>query len=277
MEDSKKQQKAEILFTVYMALLLGITVFRPWALSWNCFFQGSLNLKPFAEYVRLLEKGELLRVLYLFLGNIAAFMPFGMYLAYRKPERKLGRIVLYGFLLSLVIECMQYVLGTGYTELDDLILNTVGVGVGGKLNKWNKIKFIRYVGTGVVIFSAVYASLLYQEPSVEDAVKDVQSGQYNWFVPIDCESFDGKYIAKQEYSESEKPMRSIRVDIYDAESDVLADSIYAESSWCGFLGIMWGKGNYNLAIGLMDGTVLYYEYADGGWHEAEHAGEEKLD
>ncbi len=91
MEDSKKQEKWEVPFIVYMALLLGITVFRPWALSWNHFFQGSFNLKPFTEYVRLLEKGGLLRVLYLLLGNIAAFMPFGMYLAYRKPEWKLGR------------------------------------------------------------------------------------------------------------------------------------------------------------------------------------------
>ncbi len=57
MEDSKKQEKWEVPFIVYMALLLGITVFRPWALSWNHFFQGSFNLKPFTEYVRLLEKG----------------------------------------------------------------------------------------------------------------------------------------------------------------------------------------------------------------------------
>lgn len=274
MRGSEEQQKWEVPFIVYMALLLGITVFRPWAISWNRFFQGSLNLKPFAEYVRLLREGELLRVLYLFLGNIAAFIPFGLYLAYRKPEMKLWRIVLYGFLLSFIIECMQYVLGTGYTELDDLILNTAGVGVGAKLNKWNKVKFIRYAGTGVLIFSALYAAYFFKEPSAKDAVEDIKAGQYNWFVPIDCESFDGKYLAKQEYPASETPLKSIQIDIYDTESNTLVDSIYAESLWYGFYGIMWGKDNYNLAIGLTDGTVLYYEYADGGWHETDRAGGE---
>ena len=275
MEDSKKRKKWEVPFIVYMALLLGITVFRPWAMSWNHFFQGSLNVKPFAEYARLLGQGELLRVLYLFLGNIVVFIPFGMYLAYRKPEIKFGRIVLYGFLLSLVIECMQYVLGTGYTELDDLILNTVGVGVGGKLHKWNKIKFLRYISTGVLIFSVLYASYFFKEPSAEDAVEDMRSGQYNWFVPIDCKSFDGTYLAKQEYPETENTVRSIRVNIFDTESNVLVDSIYAESLWCGFQGIMWGRDNYNLAIGLMDGTVLHYEYADGGWQKIKNTEGEK--
>lgn len=103
MEDSKKQEKWEVPFIVYMALLLGITVFRSWALSWNHFFQGSFNLKPFTEYVRLLEKGELLRVLYLLLGNIAAFMPFGMYLAYRKPEWKLGRFAFFRDICGLFL------------------------------------------------------------------------------------------------------------------------------------------------------------------------------
>lgn len=263
MVDSKKQEKREVLFIIYMALLLGITVFRPWALSWNHFLQGSLNLKPFTEYVRLLEKGELLRTLYLFLGNIAAFMPFGMYLAYRKPEGKPGRIVLYGFLLSLAIECMQYVLGTGYTELDDLILNTVGAGVGAKLNKWNKIKFLRYVCIGVLLFSVLYSSCFYKEPSPEN-------NTIKWFVPIDCESFDGRYLAKQEFSEvSENPLRSIRIDIYDTETDTLVDSIYIESLWSGFQGIMWGDNNYNLIIGKWDGTRLCYVYENGGWHEAE--------
>lgn len=265
MQDAKKRQKRETLFIVYMALLSGITVFRPWAMSWDRFFQGSLNLKPFVEYARLLGQGELLRALYLFLGNIVVFMPFGMYLAYQKPEMKFGRIVLYGFLLSLAIECMQYVLGTGYTELDDLILNTIGVGVGVKLNQWNKAKFIRYAGAGVLLFSALYSAYFYKEPSPEN-------NTIKWFVPIDCESFDGRYLAKQEISgvSDDNPLRSIRIDIYDTEKNTLVDSIYIESLWSGFQGIMWGDDNYNLIIGKWDGTMLHYVYEDGGWHEAEN-------
>ena len=40
------------------------------------------------------------------------------------------RAALWGFLLSLAIETMQYILGSGISELDDLILNTVGAMLG---------------------------------------------------------------------------------------------------------------------------------------------------
>ena len=54
-----------------------------------------------------------------------------------RPLRKNGRQIagatvamLWGFLLSLGIETMQFVLGSGVSELDDLILNTAGAIMG---------------------------------------------------------------------------------------------------------------------------------------------------
>lgn len=268
MEDSKKQQKWETLFTVYLAVLLGITVFRPWAISWNHFFQGSINLKPFAEYARLLRQGKLLRVLYLFLGNIAVFIPVGMYLRYRKQDMEFWRIVLYGFLLSLIIECMQFVLGTGYSELDDLVLNTAGTGIGVKLIKWNKIRFITGVCSCVSAFCVLYVSFFYKEPSAKDAMTDIQEGKYNWFVTIDCSSFDGRYLATQEKTTSENGVPCVQVDIYNTKTDELIDSILVETLW-GFQGVMWGRDNYDLHMMLGDGTLLSYRYRGGSWHRIE--------
>ena len=75
-----------------------------------------------------------MRSLYLFGGNIVCFIPFGMYLQWRK-QWKLKTIAVMGLFFSLFIETMQYVLGTGVSELDDLILNTLGtvIGAGGML------------------------------------------------------------------------------------------------------------------------------------------------
>jgi len=42
----------------------------------------------------------------------------------------LYQTVLCGFFLSFVIEFLQFMLGTGVSELDDLILNTVGALIG---------------------------------------------------------------------------------------------------------------------------------------------------
>ena len=68
------------------------------------------------------------RIFYLFGGNIAGFIPFGVYLGYR--GKKIFPTVGYGFLLSLFIEIMQYVWGVGISEIDDLILNTFGAFIG---------------------------------------------------------------------------------------------------------------------------------------------------
>lgn len=43
---------------------------------------------------------------------------------------KTWKILLWGFLLSFFIESMQFIFGTGVSELDDLILNTLGVWIG---------------------------------------------------------------------------------------------------------------------------------------------------
>jgi glycopeptide antibiotics resistance protein len=46
--------------------------------------------------------------------------------------------VFYGFLLSAMIETLQFILGTGVSELDDLILNTFGVWIGAKIQNYRK-------------------------------------------------------------------------------------------------------------------------------------------
>ncbi|WP_342318675.1 VanZ family protein [Corynebacterium mayonis] len=57
------------------------------------------------------------------LGNIALFYPVG-FLAYRRPLTT-------GFLLSLAIETTQFATYSGYSDIDDLIFNTLGAGLGG--------------------------------------------------------------------------------------------------------------------------------------------------
>lgn len=48
----------------------------------------------------------------------------------RRHKLNLYQTVLCGFFLSFVIEFLQFMLGTGVSELDDLILNTVGALIG---------------------------------------------------------------------------------------------------------------------------------------------------
>ena len=74
------------------------------------------------------------------ISNIAAFIPFGLFLSEFLASakrfsagRRLGLATLAGFGLSLCIECLQLLLRVGFFELTDLVMNTLGALVGGCL------------------------------------------------------------------------------------------------------------------------------------------------
>ena len=66
---------------------------------------------------------------FLFLGNIGMFLPIGFFTALLWRRGRLWRSTLVGFLASLSIETIQLFIDRG-TDLDDLILNTVGAAAG---------------------------------------------------------------------------------------------------------------------------------------------------
>lgn len=90
--------------------------------------QHSINLVPFAT-IRL-EAGLLNRDLGLLniLGNIALFVPIGLFAVLSGRFRVRGAVCL-GVLLSVLVEMAQYVVGRS-SDVDDVLLNTVGVVVG---------------------------------------------------------------------------------------------------------------------------------------------------
>lgn len=124
-----------ILFLLYLAIVLRITVFRSSFSLQNLCKNGEIILTLFDGYIDLVRRGDWFAFTYLFVGNIIWFVPFGMYLQYVGKQRKLLRTAFYGFLFSLLIETLQYVFGTGFSELDDLVLNTLGAWIGGGLVK----------------------------------------------------------------------------------------------------------------------------------------------
>lgn len=133
----RKVQKiiVSILFVLYLAIVLRITVFRSTFTLQNLCQNGKMILTLFDGYIDLIRRGDWFAFTYLFVGNIVWFVPFGMYLQYMGRQRKLLQIAVYGFLFSLLIETLQYVFGTGFSELDDLVLNTLGAYIGGVVVK----------------------------------------------------------------------------------------------------------------------------------------------
>ncbi|MDP4153635.1 MAG: VanZ family protein [Bacillota bacterium] len=117
------------IFVVWLIALLKITVFRSNFSIERLFVNGKINYIPFKVLFEAFKKNGLGYFLYLFLGNIIWFMPLG-FLASILTKWSGWKIILAGFVLSLSIEVAQFVFGTGLTEIDDLILNTLGTFAG---------------------------------------------------------------------------------------------------------------------------------------------------
>ena len=115
-----------ILLAVYLLILLRITVFR----SNSYPIEMSVNLSLFTDLVATYRENGIWRVLYLVVGNIAWFVPFGFLLPMIWQRLKSFYIIPLGFLLSLIIESSQLALNKGMFEIDDLVLNTAGCAVG---------------------------------------------------------------------------------------------------------------------------------------------------
>lgn len=131
----KRKRRITILFLCYLTVLFKITVFRSGFGTHGFCVDGKINLKFFEEYIPLIQTCDWDRIAYLFVGNIIWFMPLGIYVQYRQAKRGILRAVGIGLALSILIETMQFVFGTGISELDDLILNTAGAALGALLSR----------------------------------------------------------------------------------------------------------------------------------------------
>ena len=116
-----------ILTLLWLAVLLRITVLREGCFS-HGLFSGRVEWDAFAYYCKLARVGNWRYFTYLFGGNLAWFAPAGVLVRLRGG--RLWQAALAGLALSLLVETGQFVLGSGVSELDDLILNTLGAVLG---------------------------------------------------------------------------------------------------------------------------------------------------
>lgn len=92
-------------------------------------------LKTISAYLYVLENREdaYLRgvAAYNLFGNIALFIPYGIFLPYLfKRLRKLWKAMLIGVITIVCVELLQIVTLRGSCDIDDLILNMIGIFLG---------------------------------------------------------------------------------------------------------------------------------------------------
>lgn len=137
MKNKKEEHRlvlAWTLFIVYMVFLMYFLFFAEIMGRTYIDRDYHYNLTPFREIRRFIVYRRTLgwfAVLSNLLGNVLAFVPFGMILPMLTTKcRNFFHIVLLGFDFSLFVETIQLISKVGSFDVDDLILNTLGAALG---------------------------------------------------------------------------------------------------------------------------------------------------
>ncbi|MBW9146780.1 VanZ family protein [Clostridium sp. CM027] len=126
------------IFVAYIAIIFKIVVFKyPGSIhifSTRAASLRRLNLIPFKLWVDFFENASSLgwawAISNLF-GNIIIFIPLGYLLPLiLKKAKSILPVACMSFVFSLVLESLQYVLAIGSSDIDDIILNTLGGVIG---------------------------------------------------------------------------------------------------------------------------------------------------
>ena len=123
----------------YLVVLIRIVLFKQVVL-YNLFaaigsMERTISIIPFKSLLDMINNNiSVTRILENILGNIAIFIPFGLLLPIVQKDKS-KKIILYGLITSALIEIIQYVFALGSSDIDDLMLNTLGTVIGYLLYK----------------------------------------------------------------------------------------------------------------------------------------------
>ncbi len=121
---------AGILFFCYFVILFYFLFFSEKmgrTFSERAYHYNLVPLKEISRFIRCRNVLGMNAVLLNLAGNVAAFIPFGVFLPmFYARCRNLFFTVWYSFELSLFVELLQLISKVGSFDVDDLLLNTIG-------------------------------------------------------------------------------------------------------------------------------------------------------
>jgi glycopeptide antibiotics resistance protein len=141
------RKSAKIIFAVYMIILIGVIILkfptgmvRATITGWingNPVVRTAPKLTPFQTIIEYTKNVHSLNDWFIknLAANIIMFLPYGFLIPLIKNKISCKNVILTGALLSVFIEIFQYVSALGQCDIDDVILNTLGVALGFVLYK----------------------------------------------------------------------------------------------------------------------------------------------
>lgn len=128
----------------------------------------TIAIIPFKSIMKYYNSGNLWATVLNVVGNVVIFIPFGVYLTLYTKHKTTLKVVSIAFIVSTIVEVVQFVLDIGIADVDDIILNVMGGLVGVWTYKILKLLFkedkkIKLVLIGLVFILAFsyFALILY--------------------------------------------------------------------------------------------------------------------
>lgn len=128
MENKQRVKKGLHNLLLYSVLGIYILILFAFLFLKRTEFQ-SVNLVPFLSIMNYLNGDMLARAFSAnnIIGNIALFIPLGVYITLLNGNKKASvNNVCIIALVSVIVEIAQYLFKVGATDIDDVILNTLG-------------------------------------------------------------------------------------------------------------------------------------------------------
>ncbi|MCJ7992216.1 VanZ family protein [Priestia megaterium] len=130
-----KRNVINVLFLGSILFIIGLTMFPEASLGIGV-DQGGINLVPFYTIGDLLLHRSFGDFIINNMGNIILFIPLGTLLPFKfNSISSFSKVCLIGMAFSLLIEIVQLSMPNRWTDIDDVILNTLGTGIGYGLSK----------------------------------------------------------------------------------------------------------------------------------------------
>ena len=123
--NKRKINITKILFGVYSVLLIWIILFKAsFSISDFIALSGERSINLILFYYSTEVNFHLREVI----ANMLIFVPLSIYLKMLDKDNK--KVILFGFVFSILLEISQFIFGLGATDITDVIANTVGTILG---------------------------------------------------------------------------------------------------------------------------------------------------
>lgn len=232
---------------------------------------GYANLHLFSSYKEAYNNMQISLFRNIIL-NILLFIPLGFLLPFYSDKLKKGyKIILIGFIFTLIIEIIQYITKIGIFEIDDILNNTIGTLIGYcafkiYYNLKNKSKkYIGYYFLPLIILILFFTGIHFKYQNQEFGNL---SFNYNYKINmknVDIENrinFNNEKINKDIYYKkilTENDTRKIAEKIFeklDTKIDENEIDIYEDDV------LYWSEGRkYSVWIDYVGGTYSFTDYS----------------